>query len=68
MVLSPCCARNSQKSSLAPQCKVSILQHSAFFVVQQPHPYMTTGKAIAFNMLSRFVIDFLPVFLGFSCG
>ena len=62
--------------------KVSILQHSAFFVVQQSHPYMNTGKAIAlttwnfdgklvpllFNMLSRFVIDFLLVFLGFPSG
>ena len=54
--------------------KASILQHSAFFVVQLSHPYMTTGKTIAltrwtfvskemsllFNMLSRFVIAFLP--------
>ena len=54
--------------------KASILQCSAFFIVQISHPYMTTGKAIAltlqtfvgnilsllFNMLSRFVIDFLP--------
>ena len=27
--------------------KVSILQHSAFFIVQLSHPYMTTGKTIA---------------------
>ena len=54
--------------------KVSILQRSAFFVVQHSHPYMTTGKTITltrrtfvgkvmsllFNMLSRLVIDFLP--------
>ena len=53
--------------------KVSILQHSAFFIVQVSHLYMTTGKTIAltrqtfvkvmsllFNMLSRFVITFLP--------
>ena len=53
--------------------KASILQHSAFFIVQLSHPYMTTGKTIAltiwtfvgkvmsllFNMLSRFVIAFL---------
>ena len=53
--------------------KASILQHSAFFVVQLSHPYMTTGKTIAFtrqtfvgkvmsqlfNMLSRLVISFL---------
>ena len=54
--------------------KASILWHSAFFVVQLSHPYMTTGKTIAlakqtfvgkvrsllFNMLSRLVIAFLP--------
>ena len=54
--------------------EASILQHSAFFVVQFSHPYMTTGKTIAltkqafvgkvmsllFNMLSTFVITFLP--------
>ena len=54
--------------------KASILQCSAFFTVQLSHPYMTTGKTIAltrqtfvgkvmsllFNMLSRFVIAFLP--------
>ena len=54
--------------------KASILQHSAFFIVQLLHPYMTTGKTIAltrwtfvgkvmsllFNMLSRLVITFLP--------
>ena len=52
--------------------KASILQHSAFFIVQLSHPYMTTGKTIAltrwtfvskvmsllFNML--LVIAFLP--------
>ena len=54
--------------------KASILQCSAFFIVQFSHPYMTTGKTIAltrltfvdkimsllFNMLSRYVITFLP--------
>ena len=54
--------------------KASILQHSAFFIVQLSHPYMTTAKTIAltrwtfvgklmsllFNMLSRLVITFLP--------
>ena len=54
--------------------KASILLHSAFFIVQLSHPYMTTGKTIAltrqtfvgkvvsllFNMLSRMVITFLP--------
>ena len=54
--------------------KASILQCSAFFMVQLSHPYMTTGKTIAltrqtfvdkvmsllFHMLSRLVITFLP--------
>ena len=54
--------------------KPSILQGSAFFLVQLSHPYMTTGKTIAlnrwtfvgkgmsllFSMLSRLVIAFLP--------
>ena len=54
--------------------KASILQCSAFFIVQFSYPYMTTGKTIAltrwtfvgkvtsllFNMLSRLVITFLP--------
>ena len=51
----------------------SVLQHSAFFIVQLSHSYMTTGKTIAltrwtvwqsmsllFNMLSRLVRTFLP--------
>ena len=54
--------------------KAPILGHSAFFIVQLSHPYMTTGKTIAltrwtfvgkvmsllFNMLSRLVITFFP--------
>ena len=54
--------------------KASIFQHSAFFIVQLSHPYLTTGKTIAltrrtfvckvmsllFNMLSRLVLSFLP--------
>ena len=47
--------------------KASILWHSAFFMVQLSHPYMTTrqtfvGKimSLLFNMLSRLVITFLP--------
>ena len=54
--------------------KASILQCSAFFIVQLSHPYMTTGKTIAltiwtfvnkvmsllFNMLSKLVMAFLP--------
>ena len=54
--------------------EASVLLRSAFFIVQLSHPYMTNGKTIAltrrifvskvmslhFNMLSRFVIAFLP--------
>ena len=54
--------------------KASILQYSAFFVVQLSYPYVTTGKTIAltrwtfvdkvmslhFNILSRLLITFLP--------
>ena len=54
--------------------KASFLQHSAFFVVQLSHPYMSIGKTIAltrgtfvgkvtsllFNIMSRVVIAFLP--------
>ena len=53
--------------------KASTLQCSTFYMVQLSHPYMTTEKTIAltvrtfvgkvmflFNMLSRFVITFLP--------
>ena len=54
--------------------KASILWHSAFFIVQLSHPYMTTGKTTALtiwtfvgkvmslllNMLPRLVITFLP--------
>ena len=54
--------------------KASVLRHSAFFIVQLSHPYMTIGKTIAltrwtfvgkvmsllFNMLSRLLITFLP--------
>ena len=54
--------------------KASILRHSAFFIVQLSHPYVTTGKTIVltrwtfvgevmsllFNILSRLVVIFLP--------
>ena len=59
--------------------KVSILWHSAFFMVQLSHPDMTTGKTITltrrtfvgkvmsllYNMLSKLVIAFLPMSKGF---
>ena len=37
--------------------KASVLQHSAFFMVQLLHPYMTTGKAIAFVILKDINLD-----------
>ena len=62
-------------NSLLQHCssKASVLQHSAFFMVQLLHPYMTPGKimaltrrtfvgkviALLFNILSTFVIAFL---------
>ena len=63
------------KNLLQDHCsKASVLQHLAFFMVQLSHPYISTGKTIAwtrwtfvskvmsllFNMLSRLVIAFLP--------
>ena len=36
-----------QESSPTPSSKASILQHSAFFIVQLSYPYITTGKTIA---------------------
>ena len=67
--------QGTQKSFLQNHnSKASILQCSAFFIVQLSHPYMTTGKTIAlttcifvgkvmslpFNTLSRLVMVFLP--------
>ena len=54
--------------------KASVLQHSAFFILQLSHPYMTTGKTVTltrqtfvskvmsllFHILSRLIIAFLP--------
>ena len=74
MVGSPCSPRDSQESSPTPQFKSINSLVLSFFIVQLSHPYMTTGKTIAFttqtfvgkvmsllfNMLSKFVIAFLP--------
>ena len=67
-------SKGLSRVSSSAQFKASILQCSAFFIVQLSHPYMITGKIIAltiwtfvskvmsllFNMLSRLVITFLP--------
>ena len=73
--LDPLAVQGTLKSLLQHHSsKASILLHSAFFIVQLSHPYMTTGKTIAlmrktfvdkvmsllFNMLSRLVITLLP--------
>ena len=66
--------RDSQESSPNHNSKASVLQCSAIFIVYLSHSYMTTGETTAltiwsfvgkvmsllFNMLSRFVIAFLP--------
>ena len=72
--LDPLAVQGTLKSLLQHHSsKASILLHSAFFIVQFSHPYMTTGIIIAltrwtfvdkimyllFNMLSSFVIAFL---------
>ena len=73
--LDPLAVQGTLKSLLQHHSsKASILWHSAFFIVQLLHPYVTIGKTIALtrwiffgkvmslllNMLSRFVITFLP--------
>ena len=74
--LDPLAVQGTLKMSLLQHhsSKASVLRHSAFFIVQLSHPYMTTGKTIAltrqtfvgkvmsllFNMLSRWVVASLP--------
>ena len=68
-------AQGTFKGLLQHHCsKASVVQCSAFFIVQLSHPYMTTGKTVALTrwtfvdkvmsllllMLSRLVITFLP--------
>ena len=75
LVWSPCRPKDSQESCPTPQFKTSILWHSAFFIIQLSHPFITTRKTITltiqtfvgkvmsllFNTLSRFDIVFLPI-------
>ena len=74
LVGSPCHPRDSQESSPTPQFKSINSSVLSFLIVQLSHPYMTTGETIVltrqifvgkvmslpFNLLSRFVIAFLP--------
>ena len=70
-----CAVQGTLKSLLQHHSsKAPVLQHSAFFMVQLSHPYMTTGKtrtltrwtfvgkvmSLLFNMLSRLVLAFVP--------
>ena len=72
---SPCCPTDSQESSSTPQLKIiNSSALSILYGLTLTHPYMTTGQTIAltiwtfvgkvmpllFNMLSRFIIAFLP--------
>ena len=72
--LDPLAVQETLKNLLQHNSKASVPQRSAFFMVQLSHPYTTTGKTLVltlrtfvgeimslhFNMLSRFVIGFLP--------
>ena len=75
LIGSPCSPRDSLESSPTQQVKSSNSSVLSFlYIVQLSHPYMTTGKTIAwtrwafvgkvmsllFNMLSELVITFLP--------
>ena len=69
LVWFPCCARGSWDSWLTPQFESSILFHSAFFMVQIAHPFMTTGKTIAltiWTLLAKYSLCFLMCLLGLS--
>ena len=69
-VWSPCSPRDSQEPSPNHSSKASVLRNSTFFKVQLSYPYMTIAltrwtfvtkvMSLLFNMLSRFVIAFLP--------
>ena len=74
LVWAPCSPRDSQESLPYHSSKASILWHSALFIVQLSHPYLTTAKTIAltrstfvgkvmsllFSMLARVGIAFFP--------
>ena len=74
LVGSPCSLWTHKSLLQHHNSKASILRHSAFFIVQFSHPYMTTGKTIAltrwtfvgkvisllFTKWSRLLITFLP--------
>ena len=49
--------------------EASILQHSAFFIIQLSHPYMTTGKTIvlAFVLIVCFILEYSQCGVGEDC-
>jgi len=49
-LIGPCCPKDSQESSPAPQFERTILRHFVFFMVQLSHPYLATGKTMALNI------------------
>ena len=68
--LDPLAVQGTPKSLLQHHSsKASVLQHSAFFIVQLSHPYMTTGKTIALTrqtFVGKVMSLFLICCLGFS--
>ena len=69
LVGSPCSPRDSRVFSNTTFQKASILWHSAFFIVQLSHPYMTTGKTIAltrWTFVGKECLCFLICCLGCS--
>ena len=62
-------AQGTRKSLQHHSSKASILWHSAFFIVQLSHPYMTTGKNIALTrqiFVGKVMSLFLPCYLDWS--
>ena len=61
--------QGSLKGLLQHNCQVSILQHSAFFMIQLSHPYMTTGKTTAFLLSLKYKNSNVPYrFSTFTTG
>ena len=62
VVWSPCCPRTLKNLFQHHSSKPSIFQHSAFFMVQLSHLYMTTGKIIAMT-IQTFVGEVLGAYI-----
>jgi len=68
LVWSPCSPRDSEESSQHHSSEAPILWHSAFFVVQFSHPYMTTRKTIALTIWTFVNKVMSLLFNTLSCG